>query len=199
MHWGRNMKVNKAELIISAVKSEQYPNNRLPEIALAGRSNVGKSTFINTLLTRKNLAHTSSKPGKTRTLNFYNINDDLIFVDVPGYGYAKVSKAERASWGKMIETYLSEREELCGIVQVVDIRHKPSAEDIQMYEYLKYFELPVIVIATKADKVSKNKRPKHLKQVKETLQMEKEDKIILFSSETGQGKDEAWKEILHLT
>ncbi|WP_158736673.1 ribosome biogenesis GTP-binding protein YihA/YsxC [Alteribacillus sp. YIM 98480] len=193
------MKVNKAELIISAVKSEQYPNNRLPEIALAGRSNVGKSTFINTLLTRKNLAHTSSKPGKTRTLNFYNINDDLIFVDVPGYGYAKVSKAERASWGKMIETYLSEREELCGIVQVVDIRHKPSAEDIQMYEYLKYFELPVIVIATKADKVSKNKRPKHLKQVKETLQMEKEDKIILFSSETGQGKDEAWKEILHLT
>ncbi len=199
MHWGRNMKVNKAELIISAVKSEQYPNNRLPEIALAGRSNVGKSTFINTLLTRKNLAHTSSKPGKTRTLNFYNINDDLIFVDVPGYGYAKVSKAERASWGKMIETYLSEREELCGIVQIVDIRHKPSAEDIQMYEYLKYFELPVIVIATKADKVSKNKRPKHLKQVKETLQMEKEDKIILFSSETGQGKDEAWKEILHLT
>ncbi|SDH76679.1 ribosome biogenesis GTP-binding protein YihA/YsxC [Alteribacillus bidgolensis] len=193
------MKVNKAELIISAVKSEQYPNNRLPEIALAGRSNVGKSTFINTLLTRKNLAHTSSKPGKTRTLNFYNINDDLIFVDVPGYGYAKVSKAERASWGKMIETYLSEREELCGIVQIVDIRHKPSAEDIQMYEYLKYFELPVIVIATKADKVSKNKRPKHLKQVKETLQMEKEDKIILFSSETGQGKDEAWKEILHLT
>lgn len=199
MHWGSNMKVNKAELIISAVKSEQYPNNRLPEIALAGRSNVGKSTFINKLLTRKNLARTSSKPGKTRTLNFYNINDDLIFVDVPGYGYAKVSKVERASWGKMIETYLSEREELRGIVQIVDLRHKPSAEDIQMYEYLKYFELPVIVIATKADKVSKNKRPKNLKQVKETLQLEKEDKIILFSSETGQGKDEAWKEILRLT
>ncbi|MFB4165391.1 ribosome biogenesis GTP-binding protein YihA/YsxC [Alteribacillus sp. JSM 102045] len=193
------MKVNKAELIISAVKTEQYPNNRLPEIALAGRSNVGKSTFINTLLTRKNLAHTSSKPGKTRTLNFYNINDELIFVDVPGYGYAKVSKTERASWGKMIETYLSEREELCGVVQIVDIRHKPSAEDVQMYEYLKYFEVPVIVIATKADKVTKNKRPKHLKQVKETLELEKDDKIILFSSESGQGKEEAWKEIKNLT
>ncbi|SDH35731.1 GTP-binding protein [Alteribacillus persepolensis] len=192
------MKVNKAELIISAVQTEQYPKNRLPEIALAGRSNVGKSTFINTLLTRKNLAHTSSKPGKTRTLNFYNINDELTFVDVPGYGYAKVSKAERASWGEMIETYLTERKELRGVVQIVDVRHKPSAEDLQMYEYLKYFQLPVIVIATKADKVSKNKRPKHVKQVKEAMQLEKEDKIILFSAETGQGKEEAWKEIRHL-
>ncbi|SFE69748.1 ribosome biogenesis GTP-binding protein YihA/YsxC [Alteribacillus iranensis] len=192
------MKVNKAELLISAVSRKQYPEDGLPEIALAGRSNVGKSSFINTMVQRKKLARISSKPGKTRTLNFYNINDELIFVDVPGYGYAKVSKKERAAWGPMMEEYISVREELRGVVQIIDVRHPPTADDIQMYQYLKYHELPVIVIATKADKVSKNKRPKHVKQAKNDLQLDKEDKMILFSAETGQGKDEGWSAIQNL-
>ncbi|MDR2833758.1 MAG: ribosome biogenesis GTP-binding protein YihA/YsxC, partial [Streptococcaceae bacterium] len=145
------MKVHNAQIVISAVKPEQYPETTMPEIALAGRSNVGKSSFINTLLDRKNLARTSSKPGKTQTLNFYNIEDVLHFVDVPGYGYAKVSKTERAKWGKMIETYLTNRENLKAVVSLVDMRHEPSQEDIQMYEFLKYYDIPVIVVATKAD------------------------------------------------
>ncbi|MDQ0298661.1 GTP-binding protein [Salibacterium salarium] len=192
------MKVNQAELMISAVSTEQYPQNGLPEIALAGRSNVGKSSFINTLLTRKNLAYTSSKPGKTQTLNFYDIEGRYIFVDVPGYGYAKVSKTERAAWGRMMETYFSTRESLRGVVLIIDVRHLPSSEDVQMYKYLKYFDLPIVIIATKADKVSKNKRPRHVKQIKETLEMEKTDSIILFSAETGHGKEDSWKAIKNL-
>ncbi|SFM05804.1 ribosome biogenesis GTP-binding protein YihA/YsxC [Salibacterium qingdaonense] len=189
------MKVNEAELLISAVRQDQYPKNSLPEIALAGRSNVGKSSFINTLVTRKNLARTSNKPGKTQTLNFYDLEGRMMFVDVPGYGYAKVSKSERAAWGKMMETYFSSRENLRGVAVIIDSRHSPSALDIQMYKYLKEFELPVLVIATKADKVSKNKRPKHVKHIRETLELEKTDDIILFSAETGQGKEDAWKSI----
>ncbi|RKD75681.1 MULTISPECIES: ribosome biogenesis GTP-binding protein YihA/YsxC [Sinobaca] len=192
------MKANQAELVISAVAEEQYPTMDLPEIAMAGRSNVGKSSFINTLLNRKNLARTSSKPGKTRTLNFYLINEILMLVDVPGYGYAKVSKTERAAWGKMIETYLGERDQLCGVTLILDVRHAPSGEDVRMYQYLKHFELPVVIIATKADKVTKNKRPKHVKQIKETLGLHKEDSVVLFSSETGQGKEEAWGAINRL-
>ncbi|MFD2705193.1 ribosome biogenesis GTP-binding protein YihA/YsxC [Salibacterium lacus] len=187
------MKVNEAELLISAVRQDQYPKNGLPEIALAGRSNVGKSSFINTLVTRKNLARTSNKPGKTQTLNFYELEGKLMFVDVPGYGYAKVSKSERSAWGKMMETYFSSRENLRGVAMIVDSRHSPSALDIQMYKYLKQFELPVLVIATKADKVSKNKRPKHVKHIRETLELEKADDIVLFSAETAQGKEDAWK------
>ncbi|SFP73410.1 ribosome biogenesis GTP-binding protein YihA/YsxC [Salibacterium halotolerans] len=189
------MKVNEAELLISAVRQDQYPKNGLPEIALAGRSNVGKSSFINTLVTRKNLARTSGKPGKTQTLNFYDIEGRLMFVDVPGYGYAKVSKSEREAWGRMMETYFSSREKLRGVAMIVDSRHSPSALDVQMYQYLKQFELPVLVIATKADKVTKNKRPKHVKNIRETLELEKADNILLFSAETGQGKEDAWKAI----
>ena len=144
------MKVHEAEIVISAVSPAQYPDTPLPEIALAGRSNVGKSSFINTLINRKNLARTSSKPGKTQTLNFYLIENTLHFVDVPGYGYAKVSKTERAKWGKMIETYLEQREQLRAVVSLVDLRHAPSQEDVQMYEFLKYYEIPVIVVATKS-------------------------------------------------
>ncbi|WP_018921635.1 ribosome biogenesis GTP-binding protein YihA/YsxC [Salsuginibacillus kocurii] len=187
------MKIQKAELYISAPGPEQYPDGQWPEIALAGRSNVGKSSFINKLLNRKNLAYTSSKPGKTRLLNFFNINDAFYFVDVPGYGYAKVSKTERAAWGRMIETYLQERDQLQGIVLLVDVRHKPTEDDQQMYEWLKHHELPVLVVATKADKVPKTKRPRHVKQVKETLQLAAEDELILFSTESGEGKDAAWK------
>ncbi|ALC81870.1 MULTISPECIES: ribosome biogenesis GTP-binding protein YihA/YsxC [Bacillus] len=192
------MKVTKSEIVISAVKPEQYPDAGLPEIALAGRSNVGKSSFINTLINRKNLARTSSKPGKTQTLNFYIINDILHFVDVPGYGFAKVSKTEREAWGRMIETYLTNRAELKAVVQIVDLRHPPSNDDIMMYDFLKHYGLPVIVIATKADKIPKGKWDKHAKVVKESLEMETGDPLILFSSETKKGKEEAWSAIHHM-
>ena len=189
------MKVTSAEIVISAVRPEQYPEGDLPEFALAGRSNVGKSSFINKMLNRKSLARTSSKPGKTQTLNFFIINEMMHFVDVPGYGYAKVSKSERAAWGKMIETYLTTREQLKAALLIVDLRHPPTKDDIMMYDFFKHYEIPCIVIATKADKIPKGKWQKHLKITKETLQLEKGDEIILFSSETGQGKEEAWKSL----
>lgn len=189
------MKVTDAEIVISAVSQEQYPNTRLPEIALAGRSNVGKSSFINNLIQRKNLARTSSKPGKTQTLNFYKINDLFYFVDVPGYGYAKVSKKEREKWGVMMEEYFATRDVLEACVMITDIRHEPTEDDVLMYDYLKYYELPVIVIATKLDKVSKGKRKKHLEQTIRTLNIEPEDVVIPFSAETGEGKDDVWNQI----
>ena len=186
------MKVTSADIVISAVKPEQYPSEPIPEFALAGRSNVGKSSFINKMINRKNLARTSSKPGKTQTLNFYLINDALHFVDVPGYGYAKVSKSERAAWGKMIETYFTSREQLRAAILIVDLRHPPTKDDISMYEFLKHYELPCIVIATKADKIPKGKWQKHLKVTRETLGLAKEDELMLFSSETGEGKEKIW-------
>jgi GTP-binding protein len=187
------MKVTSSEIIISAVKPDQYPETEIPEFALAGRSNVGKSSFINKMLNRKGLARISSKPGKTQTLNFYLINEILHFVDVPGYGYAKVSKKEREAWGKMIETYITTREQLKAVVLIVDLRHPPSTDDTLMYDFLKHYEIPCIVIATKADKIPKGKWQKHLKVTKETLDLDPNDEIVLFSSETGLGKDEAWK------
>lgn len=189
------MKVHNAEIVISAVAPKQYPETDLPEIALAGRSNVGKSSFINTLIQRKNLARTSSKPGKTQTLNFYLIEDTLHFVDVPGYGYAKVSKSERTKWGQMIETYLTQREQLKAVVSLVDLRHAPSQEDIQMYQFLKYYDLPVIVVATKADKIPRGKWNKHESVIKKALDFDKSDTFIIFSSVTKEGKEEAWQAI----
>jgi len=186
------MKVNSAEIIISAVRPNQYPEGDLPEFALAGRSNVGKSSFINKMLNRRALARTSSKPGKTQTLNFFLINELLYFVDVPGYGYAKVSKKEREAWGKMIETYITSREQLKAVILLVDLRHPPSVDDQTMYNFLKYYDIPVIVVATKADKIPKSKWQKHIKIAKETLDFDPEDTMILFSSETGEGKDKAW-------
>jgi GTP-binding protein len=190
------MKVTNAEIVISAVSKKQYPNDGLPEFALAGRSNVGKSSFINKLIQRKNLARTSSKPGKTQTLNFYKVNDLFYFVDVPGYGYAKVSKAERMKWGQMMEEYFTARNTLQAVLLITDVRHTPTADDIQMYDFLKYYELPVMIIATKLDKISQSKRAKHLKQTADTLQIEEGDILIPFSAETGAGKDEAWKALL---
>jgi GTP-binding protein len=189
------MKVHNAEIVISAVQPEQYPNTKLPEIALAGRSNVGKSSFINTLINRKGLARTSGKPGKTQTLNFYLIEEALHFVDVPGYGYAKVSKTERAKWGKMIETYITEREQLQAVVSLVDMRHDPTADDIQMYEFLKYYNIPVIVVATKCDKIKKNQWNKHESAIKKKLNFDPSDNFIIFSSETKEGKEKAWEAI----
>ncbi|WP_160722033.1 ribosome biogenesis GTP-binding protein YihA/YsxC [Bacillus sp. USDA818B3_A] len=190
------MKVVSSEIVISAVKPEQYPETELPEFALAGRSNVGKSSFINKMLNRKGLARISSKPGKTQTLNFYLINEIMHFVDVPGYGYAKVSKTERAAWGRMIETYFTTREQLRAVVLIVDLRHPPTVDDVMMYDFLKHYELPCIIIATKADKIPKGKWQKHLKVTRETLELEKSDHIVVFSSETGEGKDQVWS-ILH--
>lgn len=187
------MNVNNVELVISAVKPEQYPDEGLPEFALAGRSNVGKSSFINKMINRKSLARTSSKPGKTQTLNFYKIEEQLFFVDVPGYGYAKVSKKEREAWGKIIETYFTSRKELKAVLLIIDLRHPPTKDDVLMYDFLKYYKLPCVVIATKADKIPRGKWQKHAKMVKETLNLQQEDKIIVFSSETGEGKDKVWK------
>ncbi|AYV67369.1 YihA family ribosome biogenesis GTP-binding protein [Niallia circulans] len=192
------MKVNQAEIVISAVKPNQYPEGNLPEFALAGRSNVGKSSFINRMLGRKALARISSKPGKTQTLNFYLINEIMHFVDVPGYGYAKVSKKEREAWGKMLETYFTSREQLKAVVLITDLRHPPTADDILMYDFLKHYGIPCVVIATKADKISKSQWQKHLKVTKETLGLSADDYLILFSSETGEGKDKVWSLLEHL-
>lgn len=189
----RKMKVHNVEMVISAVRPDQYPEDGLPEFALAGRSNVGKSSFINRMIGRKALARISSKPGKTQTLNFYKIEEQLFFVDVPGYGYAKVSKSEREAWGKMIERYLTGRHELKAVVQIIDLRHPPTADDRMMYDFLKHYNIPCIIIATKADKIPKGKWDKHKKIVKETLDMEKGDPLIVFSSETGLGFEEAWR------
>lgn len=189
------MKVTKAEIVTSGVNKDHYPNSHLPEIAMAGRSNVGKSSFINKIVGRKNLVRISSKPGKTRTLNFYTINDAFYFVDVPGYGYAQVSKEEKEKWGTMMEEYFETREQLKVVVQIIDMRHKPSKDDIQMFDYLSHLGKPIIIIATKQDKISKNKRHKHLKEIKQHLVNERGVTIIPFSSETGENKELVWREI----
>ena len=176
------MQINKSELEAVAVKSAQYPESSVPEIAFAGRSNVGKSSLLNLLTRRKNLARVSGSPGKTRTINFYRINDEFRIVDLPGYGYARVSKSESEKWGAMMESYLENRESLLKVIQLVDIRHKPSAQDVQMYDYLKYFNLDGIVVATKADKVSSNQRSKNILEIRKTLGMSKADKIIPVSA-----------------
>lgn len=189
------MKVHNVEMIGSFVRPEQFPEDGLPEFALAGRSNVGKSSFINRMIGRKAMARISSKPGKTQQLNFYKIEEQLYYVDVPGYGYAKVSKSERAAWGRMIEQYFMGREQLRAVVLIVDIRHNPTSDDCMMYDFLKHYNIPVIVVATKADKIPKGKWDKHKKIVRETLQMDKQDPLIVFSSEKGLGLEQAWAEI----
>lgn len=192
------MKINKAEFVTSAVAPDHYPVHELPEVALAGRSNVGKSSFINKICQRKALARTSSKPGKTQTLNFFNINDEIMFVDVPGYGYAKVSKTEREKWGVMMEQYLTSQEALRGVVLLVDIRHEPTGDDVTMYNFLKHYDIPVIVVATKLDKIKKSQRQKHEAAVKRKLQFDPSDRFVAFSAETAEGKDDAWKAIYAL-
>lgn len=186
------MRVTEAEFVISAVGPGQYPDDGLPEIALAGRSNVGKSSLINKMIQRKNLARTSSQPGKTQTLNFYKVNADLYFVDLPGYGYAKVSRSLRQEWGKFIESYLLNRDLLEMVILLVDVRHPPSKDDVAMYEWLTHYDVPICIVATKADKVPRSRWPKHLKQVKETLLVRPGHPVILYSSETGMGRDELW-------
>jgi len=176
------MKITKSELDTVAVKPGQYPPDNMPEIAFAGRSNVGKSSLLNLLTGRKKLAKVSGSPGKTRTINFYLVNDAFRIVDLPGYGYAKVSKSTTENWGAMMETYFQNRQGLRKVVQLVDIRHKPSAQDVQMYQYLRHYGLDGIVVATKADKVSRNEMQKSISVIRKTLELSKEDKVICVSA-----------------
>ena len=186
------MKVQNVELTISAVSPAQYPNEGFPEIALSGRSNVGKSSLINTLINRKGWARTSSQPGKTQTLNFYNIESELYFVDVPGYGYAKVSKKDREKWGQMIERYFSDRPVLRGVISLVDGRHEPTELDCQMIDFLHYYDLPILVCATKMDKIPRGKWNRTESQIRKKLALNPQDEIVLFSSVTKAGKEEVW-------
>ena len=187
------MKIIEARYIASAVNLSQCPVEGLPEVAFAGRSNVGKSSLLNLLVNRKSLARTSSKPGKTQTINFYQVNGAIYLVDLPGYGFAKVSKEVKATWGKMIETYLTGRPQLKGVILLVDIRHEPTGDDIQMYQWLQFFGLPTVVVATKADKISRGRRQQHLKIIRQKLKMQPETQLVLFSTETREGSDQLWE------
>mgnify|MGYP000254208187 FL=1 len=172
--------------------TSKIPDNQMPEIAFAGKSNVGKSSLINALMNRKSLARTSSQPGKTQTINFYNINDELYFVDLPGYGYAKVSQQEKEKWGKMIEKYLHRSKVLQAVFLLVDIRHEPSANDKQMYEWIMANGYHPIVIATKLDKINRSQVAKQVKIVKQGLGVDKDTIVIPFSAETKQGREEIY-------
>ena len=184
------MKINEAQFIISAVRKNQYPIDNRVEVAFVGRSNVGKSSIINALTNRRGLAKVSQTPGKTRLINFFLINNDFYLVDLPGYGYAKVSKKEKESWGKTIETYLNGRIPLKRVILLVDSRHKPTADDIMMHDWIKHYGIDVIVIATKRDKLSNNEDKKSEKIIKETLNLGENDKFYFFSSLNKQGRDE---------
>ncbi len=186
------MKINKTDFLISAVSQKQYPADGLPEIALAGRSNVGKSSLINTLINRKNLARTSGRPGKTQTINFYRVNDAFNLVDLPGYGFAKVSKSVKDKWADFIEEYFQNRPNLQGIIQLIDLRHPPTADDQMMFDWLKHLGIPFILVATKADKISRGQHLKHKKIIREALLINNED-IYLFSAEDRTGKEEVLK------
>ncbi|MFV0502877.1 MAG: ribosome biogenesis GTP-binding protein YihA/YsxC [Lachnospirales bacterium] len=189
------MNVNNVYLDKVGVKESQYPESGLPEIAFAGKSNVGKSSLINTMLNRKALARTSGQPGKTRTINFYNLEEQLYFVDLPGYGYAKISKSESEKWGKMIERYLLNRDTLKAIMLLIDIRHEVGQNDKQMFKWLSYYEKDIIIIATKADKIKRSQLPKHLKMLRTGLKLENTYNIIPFSSLGKTGIEEVWSKI----
>lgn len=184
------MKIKTAEFIISAVKREQYPVDDLPEIAFVGRSNVGKSSIINALTNRRGLAKVSQTPGKTRLINFFLLNEDTYLVDLPGYGYAKVSKKEKESWGKTIETYLVNRVPLKRVVLLVDCRHKPTEDDILMYKWIRHYGYDIKVVATKRDKISNNQIRKSENIIRETLELPKDEELLFFSSLNKRGKDE---------
>lgn len=189
------MKINTIELIISAVRESQYPNDNKEEFLLVGRSNVGKSSFINTIINRKNYARTSSTPGKTQTLNFYKINDDFYIVDAPGYGFAKVRNSLKKKFGLIMESYLKSRNNLKMVFLLIDFRHKPTNDDIMMYEYLKYYNVPVTIVCTKVDKVSKNNHIKNKNIIQKELKLPDDKNLILFSSVTKLGKNEIYEEI----
>lgn len=184
------MKIESADLKSMAVRMSQYPDDHKPEFLLVGRSNVGKSSFINTVLNRKNIARTSATPGKTQTLNFYMVNDKFYLVDVPGYGYAAVDRDTQKKFGMMIEEYLINRENLKRVFLLIDYRHKPSEDDLLMFNFMKYYDLDVTIVATKLDKVKQSDRAKNDKAISEMFKLGENDNVVLFSSVTKNGKDE---------
>jgi len=189
------MIIKSAELETVCGITSKLPVNELPEIAFAGKSNVGKSSLINALMNRKSLARTSSQPGKTQTINYYNVNKEIYFVDLPGYGYAKVSKTEKEKWGKMIERYLNTSPQLKKVYLLIDIRHEPNANDKQMYDWVIDSGYEPVIIATKLDKINRSQKDKHLKILREGLKLRKGTLIIPFSAETKQGREEIYEDI----
>ena len=189
------MNVNNVSLETVCGITSTLPENNLPEFAFAGKSNVGKSSLINALINRKALARTSAQPGKTQTINFYNVEEQLYFVDLPGYGYAKVSQEIKEKWGKMIEKYLQKSKQLKLVFLLIDIRHEPSANDKNMYEWIEYNGFEPIIIATKLDKINRSQVAKHVKMLRTGLGLKKETVLIPFSAETKQGKEEIWSVI----
>lgn len=189
------MRVSSVELKISAVRRSQYPTDEKPEFLMVGRSNVGKSSFINTLINRKNYARTSSNPGKTQTINFYLINDSFYLVDAPGYGYANLSKKKQRKFGLMMEDYLMNRKNLKQVFMLIDFRHKPSSDDIMMYNFLKHYQLPVTIIATKTDKIGITSQQKQRSLILDELDLVVGDEFVMFSNVTKMGKDEVYKKI----
>ena len=187
------MKIDTVDLKHIAVRQSQYPTDNKPEFLLVGRSNVGKSSFINTLINRKNFARTSAKPGKTQTLNFYHINEKFYLIDVPGYGYAKVDKTTSKKMGLMIEEYLKNRENLKHVFLLVDYRHKPTEDDVLMFNFLKYYNLRITIVATKYDKVTKNNRIKQDKLIRDTLKLNETENFIPFSTKHKKGKEEIYE------
>ena len=188
------MQIKESDLSIIATRISQYPNNNKPEFLLVGRSNVGKSSFINTILNRKELAHTSSKPGKTQTLNFYNVNNEEFYlVDAPGYGFAQVDRAKQKNFGLMIEEYLAKRENLKRVFLIIDFRIKPTEDDVLMYKFLKYYNIPTTLILSKVDKVGTSKHDKNLKLIKDTINLAVGDSFVKFSSVTKLGRDNVLK------
>jgi len=193
------MKVTSAEFLKSATEPSQYPGESIPEIAFVGRSNVGKSSLINTLLNRKRLARISTVPGKTRLINFFKINDRLSFVDLPGYGYAKVPLSVKKTWGPMVERYLKERENLCLVILILDIRREPSADDLALVDWLRHYDVKFIYVLTKMDKISKNQLSRRRRTIMGHLNPIHDESAIMFSSKTGYGKDDVWGKIMEAT
>ena len=191
--WFADMQFQKAELVISAPDRRSWPDTHLPEIVLAGRSNVGKSSFINAMCGRKKLAYVGSTPGKTRLLNFFNLDDRYMLVDVPGYGYANISKQQLLQFGRMMEEYFNEREQKKGEVILVDAPHMPSEDDHTMLEYIRYFQLPISIVATKIDKVSKSRRAHQLSLIRKDLQLQDGEQLYPFSSATKEGEEAIWQ------
>jgi GTP-binding protein len=189
------MKIVSAEFVLSAVSPAHYPRQPMPEVAFAGRSNVGKSSLINTLLLHKGLAKTSSTPGKTQAINFFVINQRCMLVDLPGYGYAKVPQHVKAAWGKMIETYLKDRQWLRAVVHIVDVRHAPTPQDQQLRDWLLHYDIEIITVATKADKLKRSQRAKHAGPVRKALNMAPEEPLYLFSSLNREGRQQLWNRL----
>lgn len=189
------MKISSVNLMVGAVRRSQYPTDNKPEFLLVGRSNVGKSSFINTLINRKNYARTSANPGKTQTINFYLVNDEFYLVDAPGYGYANISKAKKKKFGLMMEDYLANRPNLKQVFMLIDFRQKPSSDDLMMYDFLKYYKIPVTVVATKIDKIGITKHQQQRNLILDNLDLVIGDEFVMFSSVTKKGKDEIEQKI----